>query len=302
MARVRRQLGEPVERSQECRLAAARWTDQREHLAVADRQRDVLDRRRVAVEDADVIEAQALAAMGGCARDLRGAIGFLGCDAHQICCQLKVVDRQCNILAGLARGGAQLAGPCVCQAFARTHAGSDVLCRIVCLKGAMIECTQWGVAVDVARQRRAGTTKQSEQGRRALRVDPQRRAEHEDHDRRVTDDATETERRSGRDIAADTWQHNPSDCGDPRLAEGIGRLAQLPRRRNQPVAGRYVDRRQRDQRHHRPGGEERSSERATRLAVRERRKNAELEEGQPEDREHDVRRAGDHLDGRLDDP
>ena len=36
----------------------------------------------------------------------------------------------------------RVAGPSA-PAFARTHAGSDVLCRIVCSKGAMIECTQW---------------------------------------------------------------------------------------------------------------------------------------------------------------
>ena len=44
-ARARGQLGEAVERAQQRRLAAARGPDEREHLALADRQRDVLDRR-----------------------------------------------------------------------------------------------------------------------------------------------------------------------------------------------------------------------------------------------------------------
>ena len=60
-ARARRQLGEAVERAQQRRLAAARRADQREHLALVDRER----RRRLtaalaAVEDADARRAHAL--------------------------------------------------------------------------------------------------------------------------------------------------------------------------------------------------------------------------------------------------
>ncbi len=60
VARARRQLGEAVERAQQRRLAAAGRADQREHLALVDRQRDVPDRRLLAVEDADVLQAQTL--------------------------------------------------------------------------------------------------------------------------------------------------------------------------------------------------------------------------------------------------
>ena len=50
------QLGEPVERAQQRRLAAARGADQRQHLALADRQRDRFDRLFVAVGDRDVVD------------------------------------------------------------------------------------------------------------------------------------------------------------------------------------------------------------------------------------------------------
>ena len=46
-----RQLGEAVERAQQRRLAAARGADQREHLALADRQRDGVDGELRAVGD-----------------------------------------------------------------------------------------------------------------------------------------------------------------------------------------------------------------------------------------------------------
>ena len=53
------QLGEPVERAQQRRLAAAGGADQRQHLALADRQRDRLDRRLAAVGDRDVVDLHA---------------------------------------------------------------------------------------------------------------------------------------------------------------------------------------------------------------------------------------------------
>ena len=75
-ARARRQLGQPVERAQQRRLAAARRADQREHLALADRQRDVLDRRLGAVEDAERRRASsARARRAARARGRRDAVG-----------------------------------------------------------------------------------------------------------------------------------------------------------------------------------------------------------------------------------
>ena len=71
--------------------------------------------------------------------------------------------------------------------------------------------------------------------------------------------------------------------------------------RLQPVAGGREDRRQREQRHHRAGRDERAPVHAAAFGgERERREQRELEDRQPEDRDHDVGRAGDDLDARLD--
>src|SRR6201999_1989792 len=58
--RGRGQLDEPVERAQQRRLAAAGRADQREHLALADRDGDRLDGLVVAVADRDLVGAHAL--------------------------------------------------------------------------------------------------------------------------------------------------------------------------------------------------------------------------------------------------
>ena len=54
------QLGQAVQRAQQRRLAAARRADQREHLAEADRQRDLLDGLVVAVEHRQLVQRHAL--------------------------------------------------------------------------------------------------------------------------------------------------------------------------------------------------------------------------------------------------
>ncbi len=67
------QLGEPVERAQQRRLAAAGRTDQREHLALADRQRHRPDRELLPVGDRHLVDVHpvdrrhdlALGALGG---------------------------------------------------------------------------------------------------------------------------------------------------------------------------------------------------------------------------------------------
>ena len=72
--RRRRQLGEAVERAQQRRLAAAGRPDQREHLALADRQRDLVDGDLAAVGDRQRLDAHALArAAAAGAAGARGA-------------------------------------------------------------------------------------------------------------------------------------------------------------------------------------------------------------------------------------
>src|SRR5690349_9437975 len=53
------ELGEPVERAQQRRLAAARGSDQRQHLALAHRQRYPFDRFAVGVGNRDVVDLHA---------------------------------------------------------------------------------------------------------------------------------------------------------------------------------------------------------------------------------------------------
>jgi hypothetical protein len=60
-----RELGQAVERTQQRRLAAARRADQREHLAFADRERDLVDRELGAVGDRHVLDRHALDREGG---------------------------------------------------------------------------------------------------------------------------------------------------------------------------------------------------------------------------------------------
>jgi uncharacterized membrane protein len=93
-ARVVRQLGQAVQRPQQRRLAATRWSDQREHLALVDRERHALDRRCAAVEDADVLDAQALDRRRRRARVAHWSVGLFRCDGHQFCFEVKLVDRQ----------------------------------------------------------------------------------------------------------------------------------------------------------------------------------------------------------------
>ena len=61
---ARGQLGEPVERAQQARLAATGRADQGQHLALMDRHGDGVDGALATVVDAHVIQAQALGALG----------------------------------------------------------------------------------------------------------------------------------------------------------------------------------------------------------------------------------------------
>jgi len=71
----------------------------------------------------------------------------------------------------------------------------------------------------------------------------------------------------------------------------------VARDRQEALARRAEDHRQRDERHHRPGGEEGAPEDRPALRLeRQPGEDAVLEEQQPEDREDDVGRAGEHLD------
>ena len=88
-----------------------------------------------------------------------------------------------------------------------------------------------------------------------------------------------------------------------RLAQAVGGLAHVARDRLQALARGAEDHRQRDQRHHRAGRQERAAEdRAALGGERQPAEEAMLEERQAEDREHDVGRAGDDLDAGLDHP
>ena len=98
-------------------------------------------------------------------------------------------------------------------------------------------------------------------------------------------------------------QQHAADRRRLGLAERVGRLAHVARDRLQRLARRADDQRQRDQRHHRPGGEERAAEHGAALG-RERQEAEQLlrEDDQAEDREHDAGRAGHDLDAGLDRP
>ncbi len=111
------------------------------------------------------------------------------------------------------------------------------------------------------------------------------------------------ERRAGRDVAADRRQHDATDRRDlascrarmrPRAAGAASRSARCasPCRSSGIATAEIMI----------PQVQERAAERAAGLAEREWREQTELEERQAEDREHDVGRAGDDLDRRLDDP
>jgi hypothetical protein len=97
-------------------------------------------------------------------------------------------------------------------------------------------------------------------------------------------------------------QHAP-DRRRPRLAEREGRLAHVARDGLQRLARPRHDERHRDERHHRPRGQERAAEDGVALGLEgQQREHLLLEQHEAEDREHDVRRPGDHLDARLDHP
>ena len=76
----------------------------------------------------------------------------------------------------------------------------------------------------------------------------------------------------------------------------------MARHRLHPVPRRREHRRQREQRHHDPGGDERLAVDAAALGVNDKGANSPAGRRQPEQRDHDVGRAGDDLDARLDDP
>ncbi len=89
-----------------------------------------------------------------------------------------------------------------------------------------------------------------------------------------------------------------------RLAERIGGLAHVARDRLQRLARGADDERQRDQRHHRPGGQERAAEHRAALGLEreERERSAAENRTRPKIASTMLGRAGDDLDAGLDHP
>ena len=254
--RALRQLGQPVQRPQQRRLAAARGSDQREHLALADRQRHGVDGDLRAVGDRHVLDLHPVDRRTRTAATRRGAATKP--PERMVAVAVRGRPRRPGLRAS-ARGRLERAAFVAGQApdgrwlsqlhrnalarrlktstptfststiISSTNAAAYALSRLVAVAGRR-------VLEDVARQRAAGSAQRAEQRSRAHALEVQRRAEQDDDDRRVADHAADAEHRAGDHRRARCGQQDSAGGRDLRLADRVGGLADVAGNRLQPFA------------------------------------------------------------------
>ena len=267
VAGVRGQLGQPVQRPQQRRLAAAGWPDQRQHLALVDRERRPPDGRHAVVEDADVARARMRSGpVSALTRAEGGAVigaSAVAAGASKSSGLIDIVSFS-RTLPPQAQGRKRPA-----PALARAHrlsrpapagrGGADS--RDAPDDRVQREDDQHAARTPRRRPSAARCPRRPASCRRCSSVSvepvPRRKPSSgtpfcglfwsvapssSDDDRGVADDPAHAERRAGGDVGAQARQQHAADRRDPRLAERVGGLALLARDRAQPVARRRVGR------------------------------------------------------------